>query len=143
MVKSVASELKNALNELFEVLSVKCIKVETSLEISCADFIRDLMRVIDEIKSAVDIVRLWHIDLQLAVQVFDVVQEVLFEEDTSEDGVVEEMEESHDVCASGSDDSDDGDVIDSDEDVIDSDEEDANDSDEYDVASTSCESDGN
>ena len=44
MIKSVASELASALSELFEILSMKCIKVETSLEVSCSDFIKDLMK---------------------------------------------------------------------------------------------------
>ena len=75
--KSVAAELQESLLELFTVLGVKKVKVEKVLDVDCDSFIKDLLRIMDEIKSAVDITRLWHVDPKLAQRVFAVIRDVL------------------------------------------------------------------
>ena len=94
--KSVASELKEALGELFEAMELKSIMVEGKLEIDCLSFTLDLLRVLDEIRESDDIVKLWHIDKELSVRVFSVLYDVLFggdEEDVQEAGDNSEDEE--------------------------------------------------
>ena len=75
--KSVASELRDNLEELFSVMNIKYVKVERVLKIDCKSFIKDLLRTMDEIISANDIVRFWHVEFSTASKVFAVIEEVL------------------------------------------------------------------
>ena len=52
--------------------------MEDELEVSTASFIKDLIKMLDEIKVAGDIVEMWHIDPRVAEKVFDIFQEVIF-----------------------------------------------------------------
>ena len=90
--KSVASELKEALAELFMAMELRYIKVEFQLEVDCKDFTQDLLRCVDEIRNPSDIVRFWHVESDLAAKVFSVLYDVLFggdEEYSSDEGDVE------------------------------------------------------
>ena len=58
-------------------MAVKKVKVEGVLDVDCESFIKDLLRVMDEIKSAVDITGMWHVDHQFAKRVFAVIKDVL------------------------------------------------------------------
>ena len=82
--KSVSSEVKCALLELFDAMAVKQVKVEDDLELSPTNFVSDLIKVIDEIKRATDIVDTWHVSLDLAIKVFSTLNDVLYGEDLSD-----------------------------------------------------------
>ena len=68
--------------------------MEDELEVSTASFIKDLIKMLDEIKVAGDIVEMWHIDPRVAEKVFDIFEEVIFhsqnEPITGEDAPVNE-----------------------------------------------------
>ena len=91
--KSVARELKSALAELFEEMDLSIIKVEGRLELDCASFIRDICKMLDEIKSGGDIVSFWHVSADLAMKVFSVISEVIFGDDTECSSSEDEMED--------------------------------------------------
>ena len=76
--KSTCRELSDTLSDLFEAMSLSSIKVENTLNMNIPSFIKDIKRSIDEIKSPDDIVNLWHISMDLAENVFSVIQEVVF-----------------------------------------------------------------
>ena len=77
MTKSTSSELFEALLELFETMALTSIRVESSLEVSCESFAKDVLKMVDEVKSSLDIIHFWHVELELASKVFAVIQEVL------------------------------------------------------------------
>ena len=106
--KSVASELKEALGELFEAMELKSIMVEGKLEIDCLSFTLDLLRVLDEIRESDDIVKLWHIDAELSVRVFSVLYDVLFGGDEEDVQAGDNSEDEEDLAET--DDTDDEDV---------------------------------
>ena len=54
--KSVSSELKGALLDLFSVMSINELKVESNLSLGVLSFIGDFIKVVDEIKTDTDIV---------------------------------------------------------------------------------------
>ena len=78
--KSVASELREALDELFSALGAELLLLEDEVEISSKSFIKDFIKMSDEVKSENDIVEIWHIDRAIASSVFEVFEEVLFGE---------------------------------------------------------------
>ena len=78
--KSVASQLKEALKELFEALGVVTLLIENELDINVDDFIRDFIRMCDEIKSDTDIVNLWHVDSLVASDVYKLFIEILHDD---------------------------------------------------------------
>ena len=93
--KSVASSLIEAFTELFEALNLDTVLVEGKLEVSTRDFIKDLVKMCDEVKSEKDIVNMWHIDQALAQTLFSLFSEVVF--GTELDDVLEEyVEENYD-----------------------------------------------
>ena len=95
MRKSVASSLIEAFTELFEALNLDTVLVEGKLEVSTRDFIKDLVKMCDEVKSEKDIVNMWHIDQALAQTLFSLFSEVVF--GTELDDVLEEyVEENYD-----------------------------------------------
>ena len=99
--KSVARELKSALAELFEEMDLSIVQVEGRLELDCCSFIRDICRMLDEIKSGGDIVSFWHVSTDLAMKVFS---EVIFGEDEECSSSEDEMEDMSDQTdSSGSD----------------------------------------
>ena len=76
--KAAATDLTDALEELFEALQIDTILVEDELEVSTASFIKDFMKNLDEIKAAADIVDMWHTDSGVAEKVFTTFEEVIF-----------------------------------------------------------------
>ena len=98
IAKSISSELYKALLELFDVMSLESITIESSLEISCESFAKDVMRMVDELKSSSDIVQFWHVKYELATNVYAVTQDVLhsdfeiMEESSETDEFVESSE---------------------------------------------------
>ena len=76
--KSVASLLNEALEELFDALGLKTLLLENEVEISSSSFIRDFIKMVDEVHSEKDIVDIWHVDQALANTLFTVFEEVLF-----------------------------------------------------------------
>ena len=76
--KSVASELKSALVELFKEMKLSCIKVEGQLELNCSNFIDDMTKMLDEIRDPDDIIKFWHVERDLARNVYLVLQDVIF-----------------------------------------------------------------
>lgn len=100
MKKSVDRELENALFELFSVLDLSTVLVKDNLEIDISNFVRDIKRVIDEIKQAKDLARMWHISEDLASKIFNVIHEVLFgldDEISDDDEESEDTEETDDT----------------------------------------------
>ena len=79
--KSVSSELRFALLELFEAMSVKQVKVENDLALSITSFVADFIKVIDEVKNASDIVHIWHVSSDVASKVFSTLNDVLYGEE--------------------------------------------------------------
>ena len=84
MSRSVASELRSALNELFAAMSVKELKVESNLCLGISNFVSDFIKVVDEIKTAADIVNKWHISPDIARKMFSTLNEVLNEDGCSD-----------------------------------------------------------
>lgn len=76
--KSVASCLKEALEELFEALNMDTVLVENKLKVTTKEFVTDFIHMCDEIKSAEDIVETWHVDIELAKTLFSLFSEVVF-----------------------------------------------------------------
>ena len=102
--KSVMSELKSALTELFVAMECSSIKVEEELEISCPSFVKDVIKIVDEIKSAADIEKVWHINREVALNVFSVIQEVLYGNDigdilSSDEDMGDESEDEEDMSS--------------------------------------------
>ena len=75
----VSDELKLALNDLFEEMGLTTIKVEENLALSPHNFITDLLRAVDEIKCPLDVKRLWHVSMDIAIKVFMTIKEVVFD----------------------------------------------------------------
>ena len=75
--KSVASDVKEALTDFFNDLGLKSLLVEGELEIPIVGFIKDFMRMCDEVQSERDIVELWHIDMHIASEVYQLFKEVV------------------------------------------------------------------
>ena len=78
--KSVYTELKNALHELFQVLNISSLRVESELNLECKSFVKDFLRVVDEIRCCDDIVKFWHIDADVAARVYSVLECVISSE---------------------------------------------------------------
>ena len=98
--------------ELFDAMAVKEVKVEQNLVLTTKNFINDFVKVIDEVKAAADIVRIWHVDFDLSSKLFSTLTDVLYGDALS------------DTEASSSDESED---VEDDEDVLDDDSDSSND----------------
>ena len=96
VTKSVKSELKAALGELFEAMEISKVQVESQLEVDCSSLVKDLVKVIDEIKTPGDIVRFWHVDKELSCKMFSVIQDVVFGNDAELSSSEDDSEESDD-----------------------------------------------
>ena len=92
--KSIVSSLIEAYKELFKALHMETVLVEGELEVSIKDFIKDLVKMCDEVKSDKDIVNMWHVDPVLAQTLFSLFSEVVFE--TESDESFTEVEENFD-----------------------------------------------
>ena len=106
--KSTDKEVDSALSDLFSVMNLSHLKVENRLSLSKYSFVKDLKRKIDEIKCPNDIVDFWHVPMQVAVNIFAVLQEVIFDDQNApmsyfEGGNADSSTESEDDCDSDSD----------------------------------------
>ena len=96
--KSIVSEIKTGLLELFSILEVQRIQVEDSLSVGIESFIKDLVKMIDEVNTPEDIARMWHIDGNLAQWIYSTMSEILFsKEDNSEGSLTSDEEDSDDL----------------------------------------------
>ena len=101
MRKSVAVDLKEAIEELFDALGFDNIMMEGDQSVSVKSFIKDFIKTVDEVKNEKDIVELWRIDPVIAQNLFMLFKEVVFGEleacetveDTSDDGPEVESDE--------------------------------------------------
>ena len=107
--KSVSSELRCALKELFAAMSVKELKVESQLCLTISSFVNDFIKIVDEIKTEADIVHNWHVSSDVASKVFSTLNDVLYGEDFSDSSgsSAEEAEDVYDEETDSSDDEDD------------------------------------
>ena len=103
--KSVAFELKEALEELFVTLQMDTLLVEGDLVITTKGFIKDFIKMCDEIKTKEDIIEMWHIDEAIALNVILLFHEVINEDlgdilscDDSDDESETDLEED-DICS--------------------------------------------
>ena len=86
-------ELQKGLKALFEAMQMDNLLVETSLELPILSFIQDFIFLCDEIRSEMDIVNYWHVDISIATEIFHLFMEVL----RSESKIVEMAWESKDT----------------------------------------------
>ena len=80
ITKSVAADLKEALEELFTALKMDYLLVESELEVKTQNFIKDFIKMCDEVKTEQSIVDMWHIDPLVAEKLFMLFNEVIFGE---------------------------------------------------------------
>ena len=59
-------------------MKLSCIKVEGQLELNCSNFIGDVTKMLDEIRDPDDIIKFWHVERDLARNVYLVLQDVIF-----------------------------------------------------------------
>ena len=78
LTKSVAREVREAFEELFSSLGINTVLVEGELEMKPDSLVKDFLKMSDEIKSAEDIVSLWHIDQSIAKKLFMLFDEIVF-----------------------------------------------------------------
>ena len=76
--KSAMKSVKNGLQLLFDGMAMEKIPVESSLFMTTECFVKDFIRVYDEISSPRDICDLWHVDESLAESMLSVCEEVLW-----------------------------------------------------------------
>ena len=96
--------------ELFAAMAVKELKVESDLVLSPINFINDFIKVIDEVKTASDIVRIWHVSPDVASRVFSIFHDVLYGDDELCDSAGSSTDESEDIFDEDSDSTDDDDT---------------------------------
>ena len=75
--RSIFHDLKVGIQELFRGLGLSSVAVESKLQLSVENFIDDFIKAFDEIQTYSDIIEMWHIDENLAKDLFDVCSEVL------------------------------------------------------------------
>ena len=76
--KSVGTELKESIKELFAAMKMDSVLIENELKVTVTSFAKDFLKMTDEVKTENDIVRLWHIDTFVAKKLFDLFNEVVF-----------------------------------------------------------------
>ena len=76
--KTLAAELIEALEELFTALRMEVVVIEDELEVTTESFIKDFVKVLDEVRSENDLVEMWHLNPSVAHKVFMLFQEVVF-----------------------------------------------------------------
>ena len=77
MSKSLVSELKEAMSDLFCALDLKKVMIENSMEVTSVSFTKDFIKNIDEVKTEEDIVRIWHIEPLIAKKIYLLLNDVL------------------------------------------------------------------
>ena len=65
------------MSDLFCALDLKQVTIEKSLEVTCISFTKDFIKNIDEVKTAEDIVRIWHIEPLIAKKIYLLLTDVL------------------------------------------------------------------
>ena len=78
LAKPVAKEVREAFEELFATMGIDTLLVEGELAIKTNSFTRDFIQMSDEIKSGDDIVSLWHIDQDIAHNLYLLFHEIVF-----------------------------------------------------------------
>ena len=78
VAKSVACELKNAIEELFAAIGSDTLLIEGELVVTATSFAKDFIKCIDEIRNENDIVDMWRIDPSLARELFILFKEVVY-----------------------------------------------------------------
>ena len=91
-------------------MSVKELKVESDLVLSTTNFINDFIKVIDEVKTASDIVRIWHVSTDVAGRVFSTLHDVLYGDEDLFDSSGSSTDESEDIFDEDSESTDDDDT---------------------------------
>ena len=76
--KPVATEVREAFEELFATMGIDTLLVEAELAINTNSFTRDFIHMSDEIKSGDDIVSMWHIDTDIAQTLYMLFHEIVF-----------------------------------------------------------------
>ena len=66
--------------ELFTALKMDYLLVESELEVKTQNFIKDCIKMCDEVKTEQSIVDIWHIDPLVAEKLFMLFNEVIFGE---------------------------------------------------------------
>ena len=92
--KSVSSDLKESLTDLFIAMKIDTIMVEDDLAVPVKNFIKDFVKVIDEVRTEQDIVSMWHIDPTVAKKVFMLLNDVIYEQFNECDSEHKEEEDS-------------------------------------------------
>ena len=101
--------LKKSLSELFRSLDMDFLQIDNCLAIPTQNFIEDLLKVLDEIRTANDIADTWHIPAEVACKIQSVIDEILGhgEQDTASDIDSDESTDCEDfdcIASSSSDD---------------------------------------
>jgi hypothetical protein len=75
--KSVKSELRSGLWDLFDALEICTLMVENTLELAVSSFVEDFIKTVDEITEPGDIVKHWHISFDMAQNIFSILNDVM------------------------------------------------------------------
>ena len=75
--KSVRKLLFEALEELFTAMGIDRLMIDDQYPVSTASFISDFVKLIDEVNSSTDLVKIWHIDHNIASQIYTLFTEVI------------------------------------------------------------------
>ena len=78
VTKSVAVELKQAIEELFAAMGQDMILIEGELGVTASSFAKDFVKLIDEVRDENDIMEIWHIESSLAQELFLLFKEVVY-----------------------------------------------------------------
>ena len=80
IIKSVGLCLNEGVKELFTAMGIDVLFVENEFQIPVSSFVKDFLKMLDEIKKEQDIIDLWHIDPEVASSLFQLFSEVVFGE---------------------------------------------------------------
>ena len=78
VTKSMAVELKLAIEELLAARGLDTLLIEGELDVTIPSFAKDFVKCIDEIEGHNDIVEMWHIDPSLASELFLLFKEIVY-----------------------------------------------------------------
>ena len=89
------AELREALQELFKAVSATEVQVEDDLTVSCESFLDDFLKMIDEVNTEADIVKMWHVKPDMASSIFATMNEVVYGDDdfSSAESSIDELED--------------------------------------------------
>ena len=87
-------ELRFAILELFRGLGLELVEVESKphLSLSIENFSSDFIRAFDEVRAPMDIVEMWHVSEDIALNLYAVCMEVLECVDVEEDEEVSDSD---------------------------------------------------